>query len=157
MTTDSNVLQTNLSTATLSNSGINNIDSRDSKALQTEVATSVREAAATAARQIFTPLQKELKAEPSPSTSTSSSALSIPTTVPLPVLGSSATVGPTVVSAGMDIETLFLSSPLLTPEDRTTIKQFFSEKWSDLFTPSFRAANPVLKIKLRSDEKVDVR
>ena len=155
MTTDSNVLQTNLSTATLSNSGIYNSDSRDSKALQTEVATSVREAAATAARQIFTPLQKELKAEPSPSTS--SSALSIPTTVPLPVLGSSATVGPTVVSAGMDIETLFLSSPLLTPEDRTTIKQFFSEKWSDLFTPSFRAANPVLKIKLRSDEKVDVR
>ena len=154
MTTDSNVLQTNLSTATLSNSGIYNSDSRDSKALQTEVATSVREAAA-AARQIFTPLQKELKAEPSPSTS--SSALSIPTTVPLPVLGSSATVGPTVVSAGMDIETLFLSSPLLTPEDRTTIKQFFSEKWSDLFSPSFRAANPVLKIKLRSDEKVDVR
>ena len=146
--TNSKLLEANILNSTVTNSR----GSRDSLGQQTEVAPSVRVAVGAVTQQMFAPFKEELNVKPS----ISSSALSIPSSVPVSILGSSATVGPTVVSAGMDIETLFLSSPLLTPKDRKTITQFFSETWPDTFTPSFRAANPVLKIKLQSDEKVDV-
>ena len=52
------------------------------------------------------------------------------------------------------VEALFLSSPLLTTANRTTIQNFFSDDWRSHFPPAFTAENPVLKIKLSTEEKV---
>jgi hypothetical protein len=54
-----------------------------------------------------------------------------------------------------------LSSPLTPPPSsysaktsQVMIQNFFSDNWTERFSPAFMAENPVLKIKLQLDEKV---
>ena len=77
-----------------------------------------------------------------------SPAPSFPPSVP-PSAPSSSSSAPS-----MDIQGLFQSFPSLTPKDRVTIERFFADNWREHFPPSVTAETPVLKIKLRSDEKV---
>ena len=70
--------------------------------------------------------------------------------VPLSAPSSSASASATTSM----VEALFLSSPLLTTANRTTIQNFFSDDWRSHFPPAFTAENPVLKIKLSTEEKV---
>ena len=80
-------------------------------------------------------------------------------TASLPVKAAQEMVQPSAPSSSASattsmVEALFLSSPLLTTANRTTIQNFFSDDWRSHFPPAFTAENPVLKIKLSTEEKV---
>ena len=86
-------------------------------------------------------------------------AVTVTVTAPLPVKAAQEMVQPSAPSSSASattsmVEALFLSSPLLTTANRTTIQNFFSDDWRSHFPPAFTAENPVLKIKLSTEEKV---
>ena len=88
-------------------------------------------------------------------------AVTVTVTAPLPVKAAQEMVPPSAPSSSASasattsmVEALFLSSPLLTTANRTTIQNFFSDDWRSHFPPAFTAENPVLKIKLSTEEKV---